>query len=59
MNAQTDPAPQTPALWLTDDHCPSCGAQFTETSSGIQVCQEFRCCGWAVTWALDATGGDR
>jgi len=59
MNTRTDPAAQTPALWLTDDRCPSCGTRLTETSTGTQVRQECPSCGWAVTWAPDTTGGEQ
>ena len=59
MNIQTDPASQAPALWLTDDRCPDCGAQLTETATDAQVRQECRSCGWAVTWAPDPAGGDQ
>ena len=59
MNTRTDAAAQAPALWLTDDCCPVCGTQLTETSTDTQVRQECRSCGWAVTWAPDTTGGER
>ena len=59
MNTRTDPVPQVPALWLTDDCCPGCGTQLTETSTGTQVRQECRSCGWAATWAPGTTGGER
>ena len=59
MNTPTDPAAQAPALWLTDDCCPGCGTQLTETSTDTQVRQECRSCGWAATWAPDTTGGER
>jgi hypothetical protein len=49
----------TPIVWATDDRCPGCGGQLTETSTDTQVSQECRSCGWLATWAPDVTGGER
>jgi hypothetical protein len=49
----------TPVTWATDDSCPACGAQLTQLPSDASVTQECSCCGWAITWAPEPTGGER
>jgi hypothetical protein len=49
----------TPAVWLTDDRCPGCDTQLIATSIDACVTQECHSCGWAVTWAPEAAGGER
>jgi predicted RNA-binding Zn-ribbon protein involved in translation (DUF1610 family) len=41
--------------WTTDDQCPDCGTDLTETPGHIdgEMIQECRACGWSVTWAMD------
>ena len=41
--------------WATDDPCPDCGTELTDTPApdGGEVTQECRACGWSVTWAMD------
>jgi hypothetical protein len=49
----------TPVIWVTDDSCPACGGQLTQSPTDASVTQECRCCGWVVTWAPEPTGGER
>jgi hypothetical protein len=49
----------TPVIWATDDLCPACGGQLTQSPAGDSETQECRSCGWAVSWAPEATGDER
>jgi hypothetical protein len=45
----------TATIWVSDDQCPDCGTDLTETpgTAGGEVIQECRACGWSVVWAMD------
>jgi hypothetical protein len=49
----------TVTIWATDDRCPTCGGQLSETSTDTQVSQECRSCGWSATWAPYPAGGEQ
>jgi uncharacterized Zn finger protein len=48
--------------WLTDEPCPSCGAEMVLLHEGLpQAIAECRACGYRETWdglAPETTGGD-
>jgi hypothetical protein len=46
-------------IYVVDDCCLTCGGQLVESVTETQVRQECWFCGWAVTWAPDAAGGDQ
>jgi hypothetical protein len=45
--------------WTTDDACPGCGGQLTQSPTDASVSQERRSCGWAITWVPGQAGGER
>jgi hypothetical protein len=47
----------SPASWLTDDHCPACGADLHASDQAVMVVQECRSCGWSATWATSTPDG--
>jgi hypothetical protein len=48
-----------PALWQTDDCCPSCGGLLRARIQADGLVTHECDCGWNVTWQADPAGGDQ